>query len=189
MIKILLNKFLILRVVVESKLLYFVCQVYIFDKCTHLVLTNIPSNHTHSGDPEQFWNCAEVSVLPVSTENPDPGSHAADESICGSGVTPTPPVEPTPMTPPTSPSPPTSPVDPNTEGYCNWGPLGTGLSSTCDGCVQGGNVCNAGAHQCESGEYLLVLKQSSVSLYLTIISPCCVLVHSFLFISLARLWR
>ena len=126
------------------------------------------SNHTHSGDPEQFWNCAEVSVLPISTENPNPGSHAADESICGSGVTPTPPVEPTPMTPPTSPSPPTSPVDPNTEGYCNWGSLGTGLSSTCDGCVQGGNVCNAGAHQCESGESLLVLKQSSVSLYLTI---------------------
>jgi hypothetical protein len=112
--------------------------------------------YIHSGDPEQFWNCAEVTVLPVSTANPDPGPHPANEDICGSGVTPP---EPTPMTPPTTPPPPTpltptTPVDPNAEGYCNWGPLGTGLSSTCDGCVQGGSVCNAGAHQCESGEYL-----------------------------------
>ena len=105
--------------------------------------------YIHSGDPEQFWNCAEVTVLPASS-NPDPGPHPANEDICGSGITPQ---EPTPMTPPTTPSPATGGSS-DAEGYCNWGPLGTGLSSTCDGCVQGGSVCNAGAHQCESGKYL-----------------------------------
>ncbi|KAL3815299.1 hypothetical protein ACHAXA_006801 [Cyclostephanos tholiformis] len=36
-------------------------------------------------------------------------------------------------------------------GYCNWGPLGTGASSTCDGGVQGGTWCNANQSQCETG--------------------------------------
>ena len=106
----------------------------------------------HSGDPEQFWNCAEVTVLPTSATNPDPGPHPASEEICTGNPPPPTPTEPmTPTGNPPAPTP-TVPVDPNAEGYCNWGPLGTGLSSTCDGCVQGGISCNVGAHQCESGE-------------------------------------
>lgn len=34
-------------------------------------------------------------------------------------------------------------------GYCNWGPLGTGESSTCDLDVQGGDWCNVGQTNCE----------------------------------------
>lgn len=37
------------------------------------------------------------------------------------------------------------------QGFCNWGPDGTGASSTCQGGVQGGDWCNANANQCESG--------------------------------------
>jgi hypothetical protein len=40
---------------------------------------------------------------------------------------------------------------PTRKGYCNWGPLGTGASSTCDGGVQGGEWCNANQSQCEAG--------------------------------------
>mmetsp|Transcript_21901 Transcript_21901/g.40201 ORF Transcript_21901/g.40201 Transcript_21901/m.40201 type:complete len:399 (+) Transcript_21901:120-1316(+) len=35
--------------------------------------------------------------------------------------------------------------------YCNWGPAGTGASSTCDGDVQGGEYCNGGQSECEAG--------------------------------------
>lgn len=107
-----------------------------------------PTGARGAGDPEQFWNCAEVTVVPASTANPDPGPHPAGVDICEtSNPPPTPPMGSTPTTP--SPQV-TSPGDTNTEGYCNWGPLGTGMSSTCDGCVQGGSSCNGGAHQCES---------------------------------------
>jgi hypothetical protein len=34
-------------------------------------------------------------------------------------------------------------------GYCNWGPLGTGASSTCNGAVQGGWWCNGGSYNCQ----------------------------------------
>jgi len=36
-------------------------------------------------------------------------------------------------------------------GYCNWGPLGTAASSTCDGEVQGGHWCNVGPYNCQVG--------------------------------------
>jgi hypothetical protein len=77
-----------------------------------------------NGFPEQFWNCAEIRIV----------------NNCGSGPTPTP--------PPPAPTPPTTT---GSVGYCNWGPLGTGASSTCDGLVQGGTWCNANQGQCESG--------------------------------------
>ena len=40
---------------------------------------------------------------------------------------------------------------PTRKGYCNWGPLGTGTSSICDGGVQGGEWCNANQSQCVAG--------------------------------------
>ena len=47
----------------------------------------------YSGDPEQFWNCAEVTVVPASTANPDPGPHPAGVDICEtSNPPPTPPM-------------------------------------------------------------------------------------------------
>lgn len=37
------------------------------------------------------------------------------------------------------------------QGFCNWGPDGTGASSVCQGGAQGGDWCNANQNQCESG--------------------------------------
>ena len=124
----------------------------------------------HSGDPEQFWNCAEVTVLPRNADGSnDPAPHAAGTEICdGTTTNLPPPPSPTPPTPPTPTT--SSPVavgqPNNSEGYCNWGPLGTGLSSTCDGCVQGGSHCNGGAHQCESGEYRILIRINCIALHL-----------------------
>ncbi|KAL7456129.1 hypothetical protein ACHAWC_007634 [Mediolabrus comicus] len=36
-------------------------------------------------------------------------------------------------------------------GYCNWGPLGTAASSTCNGEIQGGDWCNIDGNNCETG--------------------------------------
>jgi len=113
-----------------------------------------PTGGRGPGDPEQFWNCAEVTVLPLNADGSnDPVPHAAGTEICdGTSVGTPPPPSPTPPTnwTPTTSSPVPVGQPNNSEGYCNWGSLGTGLSSTCDGCVHGGSHCNGGAHQCES---------------------------------------
>uniref|UniRef100_A0A7S1B7J5 Cellulase n=1 Tax=Corethron hystrix TaxID=216773 RepID=A0A7S1B7J5_9STRA len=57
-----------------------------------------------------------------------------------SNPAPTPVLTPTPVKSPTSVTP-----------YCNWGPLGTGESSVCDGEAQGGEWCNVNKDQCEDG--------------------------------------
>lgn len=81
--------------------------------------------------PEQFFNCAEVNIQPSGSTNP----------------------------PPPSPSPPRPSLRPTKKptatvggpAYCNWGPAGTGASSTCNGEVQGGDWCNVGQGNCEGG--------------------------------------
>jgi hypothetical protein len=42
-----------------------------------------------------------------------------------------------------------SPMPP--PSFCNWGPAGTGASSTCQGGAQGGEYCNDNENHCESG--------------------------------------
>jgi hypothetical protein len=38
-----------------------------------------------------------------------------------------------------------------TDGFCNWGPDGSGATSVCEGGAQGGDWCNASPDNCESG--------------------------------------
>eukprot|EP00586_Coscinodiscus_wailesii_P020102 CAMPEP_0172495532 /NCGR_PEP_ID=MMETSP1066-20121228/71450_1 /TAXON_ID=671091 /ORGANISM="Coscinodiscus wailesii, Strain CCMP2513" /LENGTH=453 /DNA_ID=CAMNT_0013267269 /DNA_START=143 /DNA_END=1504 /DNA_ORIENTATION=+ len=113
---------------------------------------------TGSGAPEQFWNCAEISIEPLDGSEATVSTLSLGTDICPGGGGPSPPthVAPSPVwtAAPVS-SPMSSPVwsqptpTSQNEGYCNWGFDGTAVSSTCDGCVQGGSYCNSNAFQCE----------------------------------------
>jgi len=93
-----------------------------------------PTNETGEGVPEQFWNCAEISVLEAGpTISPRPTPPPVDSTPA--------PVSLAPITAPNSA--PTTPPNPPGNGYCNW--------SNCDGEVQGGPWCNENQDRCEIG--------------------------------------
>jgi len=88
-----------------------------------------PTGAIGVGKPEQFWNCAEITINPRAPSPPT--------------VSPAP-------TPPTTPAPIGSPtMAPTGEvGYCNYGGNG-GSRSECDGMVEGGPWCNENQANCE----------------------------------------
>merc|ERR1712156_1217419 len=92
-----------------------------------------PTGATGSGKPEQFWNCAEITI-----ECSNPTVSPA----------PTPPPQPTPEPKPTS-SPTKAPVVVPGPGYCNYGGTHDSSREKCDGKVEGGDWCNENQSQCE----------------------------------------
>lgn len=86
-----------------------------------------------TGNPEQFWNCAEISIVPSNTP-------ITSAPTTANNPTPAPTItsKPNPMSP--SPTPPTGP--PGTY-YCNW--------QNCNGLVQGGPWCNESRERCVTG--------------------------------------
>jgi len=102
-----------------------------------------PTNDTGEGNPEQFWNCAEITVLPAGpTISPRPTPPPVTQGPTPIVATP-PPVSQAPVTNPT-PTPPGA-------AYCNWGDDGTASGSVCNGEVQGGEWCNESQQNCETG--------------------------------------
>lgn len=91
-----------------------------------------PTGARNTGDPEQFWNCAELTIMPSDT----PITNAPTQANNPTPV-PTPTV---PVPSPTTPSP--TPGSPGTY-YCNW--------QNCDGVIQGGPWCNESKERCVTG--------------------------------------
>lgn len=102
-----------------------------------------PTGATGSGMPEQFWNCAEISI-----ECTDPTISPA----------PTQPPVPTPeVTSPPVPAP-TDPPGP-TPGYCSYSGIWDTSREECDGIAEGGPWCNENEGQCTgscNGNWCLV---------------------------------
>lgn len=90
-----------------------------------------PTGAVGSGKPEQFWNCAEITINPKAPTPPTVSP------------APSPPTTPAPIGSPT-----VSPTSQVTQGYCNYG--GSGSRSECDGMVEGGPWCNESQANCES---------------------------------------
>ena len=95
-----------------------------------------PTGATGSGKPEQFWNCAEITIK-CSNPTVSPA--------------PTPPPQPTPQPQPTS-SPTKAPVGAPEVGYCNY--------NGCNGVAEGGDWCNENESQCE-GEQIVFKENDS----------------------------
>merc|ERR1712156_928875 len=91
-----------------------------------------PTGATGAGKPEQFWNCAEITI---NARGPTP---------------PTPPTPPT-TAAPVGPSPTTAPVGQPTSGpgYCSYAGIWDTNREECDGVVEGGAWCNENQSQCE----------------------------------------
>merc|ERR1712129_678479 len=88
-----------------------------------------PTGATGSGKPEQFWNCAEITIkcsYPTISRAPTP--------------------IPKPTPPPTPPPPTSTPTA--TPGYCNYGGNDSSREQ-CDGEVEGGPWCNENKANCE----------------------------------------
>jgi len=87
----------------------------------------------------QFWNCAEITVLeggptaPMSQPVAQPVSQPVAQPVSQ------------PVAQPVS-QPVAQPTTSN--GFCNYGPDGTGASSTCEGGPEGGEWCNRSSSNC-----------------------------------------
>lgn len=94
-----------------------------------------PTGATGAGKPEQFWNCAEITITCTNpTVSPAPS----------------PPPQPTPVTTLAPIGSPTgSPVAQPTFAYCNYGGTHDTSRERCDGEVEGGTWCNENQSQCE----------------------------------------
>jgi len=88
-----------------------------------------PTGATGAGKPEQFWNCAEITI---NARGPTP---------------PTPPTPPT-TAAPVGPSPTKAPVGPS-PGYCSYAGIWDTNREECDGLAEGGDWCNENQGQCE----------------------------------------
>lgn len=88
-----------------------------------------PLSDTGEGRPEQFWNCAEVTIKPSSPT-----------------ISPAPTAEPTTKQPTDETEAPTEAPTEAGVGYCNYGHL---RERPCDGLVEGGHWCNQSEGYCE----------------------------------------
>lgn len=100
------------------------------------------------GWPEQFWNCAEVTISPSGPSPPTtPAPVAPPVSVPTRTPTMPPPTRAPTMPAPTTPSPVAAPTPFNGNGCCSWS-----LPRSCDPPDQPqSDWCNANASQCEGG--------------------------------------
>jgi len=112
--------------------------------------------------PEQFWNCAEVTVVaggptaPVAQPVAQPVSQPVAQPVLQPVAQPVsqpvsqPVVQPVsqPVSPPVAPPAPAPTT--TTSGFCNYGPDGTGATSICQGGAQGGPWCNESSSNCQN---------------------------------------
>jgi Periplasmic protein TonB, links inner and outer membranes len=99
----------------------------------------------------QFWNCAEVTVVPGGPTAPvaQPVAQPVSPPVAQPVSQPVSPPVAQPVSQPVSqPVAPPAPAPTTTGGFCNYGPDGTGATSTCEGGAEGGPWCNQSNSNC-----------------------------------------
>jgi len=96
-----------------------------------------------NGSPEQFWNCAEISIYPKGSLPPHHAPSTQPPVPAPATTAP----QPAPFSAP-QPAPVSQPTPSSSPGYCNWGTTGTSANSVCDGNVEGGPWCNESESRC-----------------------------------------
>jgi len=108
-------------------------------KPTNLGLCIIPPDGR--GVPEQFWNCAEISIIPSSPTNPPTLSPPIAPTTAQPSVAPTEPTTAAPVPPPT-------PTPPPVIGTCGGGQVGNGVCSDPNNCCSEWGWCGTSPEHC-----------------------------------------
>lgn len=103
-----------------------------------------PTGDRGMGSPEQFFNCAEISIYPTGSKPP---SAPVSQPVSPPVAQPVSQPDAQPVSQPVA-QPVASPT--SSSGYCNWGTTGNSANSVCDGNVEGGDWCNHSESQCLS---------------------------------------